>query len=399
MKNIYLNDLGIINALGCDKLTVSQNLLRPGFTGVAETSTAFYDKALYLGAVKVELPPLTGSYQRYDCSNNRFLAEAYQQIAATVERYKKKYGAHRIGVILGTSTSGIAAGEAAFLYHETHGVFPARYDYVQQEVGGTSKFLAAYAGVTGIQYTLSTACSSSGKAVASAARLIEAGICDAVIVGGSDSLCALTIQGFAALESLSSSICKPFSINRDGITLGEGAALFVMSLDPAEIALTGVGESSDGYHMTTPDPTGLGAKIAIKQALTSANCSADEVGYINLHGTGTEKNDEMESQVMAQLFKTKPYCGSTKALIGHTLGAAAAQELALCWLLLSSEYNAQQRLPAHYWDGKIDPALAEINIINTEVTWEIPRFMSNSFAFGGSNVSLIIEKNKGYDSV
>jgi 3-oxoacyl-[acyl-carrier-protein] synthase-1 len=298
-------------------------------------------------------------------------------------------------VILGTSTSGSAAGEAAFLYHETYGVFPPQYDYVQQEVGSASGFLAAYAGIKGIQYTLSTACSSSGKAFASAARLIAAGICDAVIVGGSDSLCALTIQGFATLESLSSSICNPFSVNRDGITLGEGAALFVMSVDPAEIELTGVGESSDGYHMTTPDPSGLGAKVAIMHALASVQCSAQEIGYINLHGTGTQKNDEMESQVIAELFKTKPYCSSTKPLIGHTLGAAAAQELALCWFLLSSEYNPQQRLPAQYWDGKVDPALAEINIINTETTWEIPRFMSNSFAFGGSNVSLIIEKNRG----
>lgn len=399
MKNIYLNDLGIVNALGCDKLTVGQNLLCPGFTGVAKTSTPLYDKPLYLGAVRAELPPLTSSYQSYDCNNNRFLALAYQQIEETVERYKKKYGASRVGVVLGTSTSGIAAGEVAFIYHELHGVFPPQYDYVQQEIGGASGFLAAYADVSGVHYTLSTACSSSGKAFASAARLIEAGICDAVIVGGSDTLCALTIQGFAALEALSATICNPFSIHRDGITLGEGAALFVMSLEPAEIEFAGVGESSDAYHMTTPDPSGQGAKEAIMQALAHAQCGASDIGYVNLHGTGTQKNDEVESAVMNEIFKAKPYCSSTKALIGHTLGAAAAQELALCWLLLSSHYNPQQRLPAQYWDGEIDPLLATMNIIHTEVTWEKPRFMSNNFAFGGSNVSLIIEKNRGYDAL
>lgn len=393
MNPIYLNDLGLINALGQTKLQVSQRLLQNDQSGMVVSDVICGDKTTYIGRVCAELVILPGTYKKYNCRNNQLIATAYQQIAATVEQYKQRYGATRIGIILGTSTSGIAAGEDAFAYHKTHGTFPAEFDYAQQEIGACSEFLAQYADVRGPHYTISTACSSSGKTFASAARLIQAGICDVVIVGGSDALCALTVNGFDGLESISSSICKPFSAERDGINIGEGAALFVMSKDPSAIKLSGVGESSDGYHITAPDPAGNGAKQAILQALTSAQCTPEDIGYINLHGTATPKNDEMECRVIHELFQQQPYCSSTKPLIGHTLGAAGAQELALCWLLLCEEYNPERLLPAQCGDGVFDPSLDVINLVKANTHWQIPRFMSNNFAFGGSNVSLILEKS------
>lgn len=394
MNHIYLNDLGLVNALGATKAEVSHGLLQNDQTGMVLYPLVCSNKTTYVGQVRAaKLVVLPAAYKKYNCRNNQLLATAYQQIATTIEQYKQRYDLTRIGIILGTSTSGIAAGEEAFEYYQTQAEFPPEYDYAQQEIGGGSEFLAEYAGILGPHYTLSTACSSSGKAFASAARLITAGVCDVVIVGGSDALCALTVNGFAGLESISSAICQPFRAGRDGINIGEGAALFVMSKEPGAIKLSGVGESSDGYHMTAPDPTGRGAKIAILQALACAQSTPQDIGYINLHGTATPKNDEMEAAVVHELFPQGPYCSSTKPLIGHTLGAAGAQELALCWLLLCDEYNPQHLLPSQVGEGLFDPALPALNWVPANAYWQIPRFMTNNFAFGGSNISLIIEKS------
>ncbi len=344
-----------------------------------------------VGQVTSPLKEIPKTLSKFNCKNNQLIATAYENLKDDVERLKQKYGSHRIGIVLGTSTSGIAAGEDAFRYYQRNNCFPASFDYVQQEIGTCSKFLAQYADIQGIYYTISTACSSSGKAFAAAYRLIKTGICDAVIVGGSDSLCQLTLNGFDSLELLSAGICNPFSINRSGINIGEGAALFVLSKEPSEIKLSSIGESSDGYHITAPDPQGAGAKLAIMTALKNAELNTDDIGYINLHGTGTIKNDKMESLVINELFKNAPLTSSTKPLIGHTLGASGAQELGLCWLLLS-KYNPNRLLPAQIWDKQTEPQLSPINLIEEQTKWVKPRFMSNSFAFGGSNVSLIIEK-------
>jgi 3-oxoacyl-[acyl-carrier-protein] synthase-1 len=218
-------------------------------------------------------------------------------------------------------------------------------------------------------------------------------MCDAVIVGGSDSLCKMTLNGFDCLDLISQDICNPFSQNRKGLNIGEGAALFILSKQTSGIALTGIGESSDGHHISTPDPEAKGAESAIKQALDMAGHQACDVGYINLHGTATGKNDEMESLVIHRIFGDQTPCSSTKSLLGHTLGAAAAHELGLCWLLLSEAYNPKQQLPEQVWDGVYDEGLMPINITKPNTQYINPIMMSNSFAFGGSNVSLVIEKN------
>lgn len=388
----YLNNLGMINALGSTKKMILANLLENNKSGITPYSELFSGNLTRIGAVNTPLQEIPLSISKYRCRNNQLLATAYEEIRNEVERLKEHYGSNRIGILLGTSTSGIAAGEAAMKqYHETQ-TFPNSFDYIQQEIGSSSEFLSEYAGIEGISYTISTACSSSGKAFAMADRLIKSNQCDAVIVGGADSLCELTLNGFDSLDLLSPSICNPFSVNRSGLNIGEGAALFILSKEPSEIKLIGTGEASDGYHMTAPDPNGKGAKLAITEALNSAKISAKDIGYINLHGTATKQNDLMEGGVIHELFGDKTLCSSTKPLTGHTLGASGALELGLCWLLLSSEHNPMRVLSPHCWDNQQDPELPLINLIPEQTTWNQPRFMSNSFAFGGSNVCLIIEK-------
>ena len=255
----YLNNLGIINALGSTKSEVLTHFLDNKQSTMTEYHGLFSGKPAWIAKVSSPLSSIPDGLSYLNCRNNQLIATAYDQIRNDVENLKQQYGKDRIGVILGTSTSGIAAGEAAIKQLKFNGQFPESFNYQQQEMGSCSEFLAQYACVTGIHYTISTACSSSGKALAAADRLIKADLCDAVIVGGSDSLCELTLNGFDSLELLSRTICNPFSVNRSGLNIGEGAALFILSKNKNQIKLLGTGETSDGYHMTAPDPSGDGA--------------------------------------------------------------------------------------------------------------------------------------------
>jgi 3-oxoacyl-[acyl-carrier-protein] synthase-1 len=387
--SIYLSNLAIINALGSGRAAVLENLLRGDQSGMHACGPLLTGRSGIVGRVDGELTELPPRLAEYDCRNNRMLAAAATQLEAAVDTLKSRFDPARIAVIVGTSTSGIAEGEAAVAALAKEGKMPREFHYRQQEIGTAAEFLARYLGVDGPRYTISTACSSSAKAFASGRRLLEANLCDAVVVGGSDSLCALTTNGFDALESMAPGICNPFSANRNGINIGEGAALFLMSRDPAPVRLLGVGESSDAYHMSAPEPAGKGAEIAIRAALADAGLDPEHIAYINLHGTATIKNDEMESCVVERVFGPGVQCSSTKSQIGHTLGAAGAQELGLCWLLLT-EMNEMRRLPEHLWDGQADPDLAKIGLTGDDAHWEQGIFMSNSFAFGGSNASVIV---------
>lgn len=390
--NAYLNDLAIVNALGANKATVLDGLLRGDQSGMHACGPLLTGRSGIVGRVDATLQYLPDEFAEFDCRNNRLLATAAAEISDTIAELKAEVGPQRIAVLVGTSTSGIAAGEAALAALAAGREIPAGYNYRQQEIGTAAEFLARYVGVTGPRYTISTACSSSAKALGSAQRLLAADFCDAVIVGGSDSLCELTTNGFDALESMSARICNPFSANRDGINVGEGAALFVMTRKEALIRLAGVGEASDGYHMSAPEPSGKGAELAIRAAMLDAQVDAARIGYINLHGTATIKNDEMESCVVERIFGADVPCSSTKSQIGHTLGAAGAQELGFCWLLLD-DANVNKQLPAHLWDGQADADLAVIRLTAAGAVWEQPLFMSNSFAFGGSNVSVVIGRS------
>jgi 3-oxoacyl-[acyl-carrier-protein] synthase-1 len=387
--NLYLNDMGVVGPLGADKGTVLAGLLAGDGSGLTPYGELITGRPTMIGRARADLPPLSPAFADLDCRNNRLLAHALEQVSASVAELRETLGAGRIAVVVGTSTSGIAAGEEALAALARDRRMPGAYHYRQQEIGTAAEFAARYLGLRGLRYTISTACSSSAKAFASAWRLLVAGRCDAAVVGGVDSLCALTLNGFDALESLAPERCNPFSANRRGINIGEGACVFVVTKAPSAVRLCGVGESSDGYHISAPDPSGRGAEQAIRAALEQAGVAAERVGYVNLHGTATPKNDEMESEVMARVFGVDVPCSSTKSLIGHTLGAAGAQELGFCWLLLGDD-NVGRRLPAHGWDGVRDPALPPIRLVDAGERWERDVFVSNSFAFGGSNAAVVI---------
>ena len=387
--NLYLNDMGVISPIGAGKADVLAHLLAADGDAMEPYVGLLTGRSTMIGRVREELPAAPAELADLDCRNNRLLAHALDQIAEPIADLRDAFGADRIAVVLGTSTSGVSAGEEALAAHARDGRMPGTYHYKQQEIGTAAEFAARYLKLTGLRYTISTACSSSAKAFASAWRLLAAGRCDAAIVGGVDSLCKLTLNGFDALESLAPDRCNPFSANRRGINIGEGACIFVVSKAPAAIRLCGVGEFSDGYHISAPDPSGRGAEAAIRAALAQAGALPEAVGYVNLHGTATPKNDEMEGQVMARVFGLTAPCGSTKSLVGHTLGAAGALELGFCWLLLS-DANVGRRLPAHAWDGARDRNLPPINLIGDDARWERDLFVSNSFAFGGSNAAVAV---------
>lgn len=388
--SVYLHALGMINALGDGLEAIVPALAAAHAPGMANAHTGVGEA--FVGSVFAPLnlaPP--ASLARFDCRNNRLLLAALAQIAPEIEAARERYGAHRIGVVLGTSTSGIEAAEAAFVYQAQAGELPVNFNYRQMEIGTAAPFAAAALGVYGPAYTISTACTSSAKAFVSARRLLQLQLCDAVVAGGVDSLCELTVQGFASLESTSAVRTNPMSRNRCGINIGEGAALFLMSRDEAAVRLAGAGESSDAHHISSPDPHGVGGELALREALADAGVAPSAIGYVNLHATATRKNDAMEANLMARVFADGVATSGTKPLTGHQLGAAGATELGFAWLTLAREGAA---LPRHLWDGEADPALPALDLVVSERF--LPRgtgaqyVMSNSFAFGGSNVSLIL---------
>ena len=390
---VYLHSLGLINALGGNVDSIVPALAAGVAPGMATIHTGIGDAFVGSVTVPLDLAPRE-SLARYDCRNNRLLLAALAQIAPAVEAARERYGAHRIGVVLGTSTSGIEAAEAAFVYQAQAGKLPVSFDYRQVEIGAVAPFAAAALDIHGPAFTISTACTSSAKAFVSARRLLQLHLCDAVVVGGVDSLCELTVQGFASLESTSVVRSNPMSRNRCGINVGEGAAVFLMSRDEGPVVLAGVGESSDAHHISAPDPHGAGGEIALRAALADAGLAPADIAYVNLHATATRKNDDMEAHLMARVFEDGVAASGTKPLTGHQLGAAGATELGFAWLTLLRDGVA---LPRHLWDGEADPALPRLDLVESERY--LPRatgttgtqyVMSNSFAFGGSNVSLIL---------
>jgi 3-oxoacyl-[acyl-carrier-protein] synthase-1 len=397
--SVHLTALGLVSALGQGKRTVADRLFGEPRSGLVPRDDFIPGRTAWVGAVTAPLPAIPAALRRYDCRNNRLALAALSEIAPEIEAARGRYGAGRIAVILGTSTSGIAEGEAALGHRLATGAWPSEFSYSRQEPGNLAAFVADYLELEGPAYTIHTACSSSGKAFAAAQRLIAVGLCDAALVGGADSLCRLTLNGFHALEALSPEPCNPFSAHRSGTSIGEGAALFLLEPRRGPVALLGVGESSDAHHVSAPDPAGAGARLAIERALAAAGLGAEAIGYVNLHGTATPLNDVMEGRVVAGLFGASTPCSSTKGLTGHTLGAAAATEAAFLWLALSCEYG-DLRLPPHLWDGAADPAIPALRLVapgDRLAAGGRVAMLSNSFAFGGSNVALVLGRTPGRD--
>jgi 3-oxoacyl-[acyl-carrier-protein] synthase-1 len=399
---IYLNHCGVVCALGGNLADIGHAMLH-GVSGLTISDACSPGRSLALGRVSAPLPAIDHLPLAQRSRNNQLALAALAQIRADVDAAIARFGVDRIGVVIGTSTSGVAATEAALraqhaqhAQHAAHaqGGLPDDFHYGQQEMVSPAAMLSQLLGLGGPASVQSSACASSAKALASAARLIRMGVCDAVIAGGVDTLCEFTVAGFSALESVSAAPCNPLSANRCGINLGEAAALFLMSAQPAPVALCGWGESSDGHHMSAPDPAGGGARLSMATALARAGIEAGQVDYINLHGTATRQNDAMEAGAVADLFGPGVAVSSTKPLTGHTLGAAGALEASLCWLAMQ-DANPDGILPPHLWDGAADTALPPMNVAAPGARLGRPlRYaLSNSFAFGGANATLVLGRS------
>ncbi len=387
--NFYLNALGVVCAAGHDADTLAQALWASEPSGVEPEP--WRGRTLHLGRVRQALPLPDTTAQR--SRNNALLLTALQPIRAAVDAARDRFGPERVAIVLGTSTSGVGESEAAWAHHQQHGELPGWHDVRQQEIGSGASLLAAELGTLGPAYVISTACSSSSKALASAARLLQAGMADAVVCGGADSLCDFTVAGFAALEAVSDARCNPLSAHRHGINIGEAGALFLMTREKGDgpaVRLAGWGETSDAHHISAPEPTGRGAEAAMRAALGMAGLTPADIGYLNLHGTATPHNDAMESEAVARVFGLDTPCSSTKPLTGHTLGAAGALEAAIAWLTLRGD----GALPVHHFDGARDPALPAIRLVQPgERLATAPRaVLTNSFAFGGSNAALVLTR-------
>ena len=328
----------------------------------------------------------------FDCRNHRLAWLGLRQdgFIGAVERAKARWGSHRVAVLLGTSTSGLLQTELAYRQRDARGALPASFDYERtQNTQSLGAFVTQVLGLHGPAWVVSTACSSSAKVFGNAARLIEAGLIDAAVVGGVDSLCLTTLYGFNSLELLSAQICRPWDTARDGLSIGEAAAFALVERAiqvtnaAAQGWLLGVGESNDGHHMSTPHPEGAGAIAAMRAALTDAGLQPADIGYINLHGTATPSNDAAEDRAVASVFGRPTPCSSTKGATGHTLGAAGAVEAVISLLALQHGL-----LPAGLNTTRPDSALT-LDYLRTNRHAPLRAVLSNSFGFGGSNASLV----------
>lgn len=345
----------------------------------------------FFGAVKASLPKLENFRAATRC--DRLLAFAAEQMRDAIERLRERCAPERVGIVLGGSNTGSEELLTALRVWIGAGARPENFSLRFEEEGAPSDFLQKYLGFCGPAYSVSTACSASAKAFVSARNLLEKGICDAVIVGGADSFCRLALEGFRSLQVLSEKKTNPLSANRDGITLGEGAALFIMEKTDdvsarGKIALLGAGESSDAYHLTAPQPDGNGAKAAMCAALADAKLSPEEIDLVCLHGTGTLHNDAMESRAVFEIFGEKTPCAATKTFTGHALGAAGALAAATAWLAI----ERGDALIPHVFDGVRDAELPPIRLAKLGEATTVRNVMCNLFAFGGSNATLIFGK-------
>lgn len=368
--------------------------LRTMRSGLIPCAFEDVDLETYIGKIEaLDSFSTRSDLSAYDCRNNRLAQLGLEQdgFAAAVGAAKEKYGSGRIGVFLGTSTSGILQTELAYRHLDPHtGALPADFHYAEtQNSYSLAGFVTRYLGLSGPSFVVSSACSSSAKVFANAVRMMAAGICDAAVVGGVDSLCLSTLYGFNSLGLVSRFPCRPYDAERDGISVGEGAGFVLLErasavTTPDPMLLLGVGESSDAYHMSTPHPEGLGAKMAMQRALDSAGLNASDIDYINLHGTATKSNDASEGQAVADVFGDKVACSSTKGWTGHLLGAAGISEAIIAVLTVEHGF-----VPGSANTQTLDPAIAiDYRIENSEA--QINRVLSNSFGFGGSNCSLVL---------
>jgi len=394
---LLLSHFTLATAAGCG-IQANLDALRNGISGLCRNDFLDVELDTYIGRVDgVEDQILSASLANYQCRNNQLAYLALQQddFNAAIEQAKTRYGADRLGVFLGTSTSGILESELAYQSDsfQASGKLPNTVHFREQHNSfSLAEFVRNLYQLKGPAQVVSTACSSSAKVFASAARYIESGLCDAAIVGGVDSLCLTTLYGFNSLELVAREICRPADKDRCGLSIGEAAAFIL--LEKADVAnnmnnqqkavyLRGYGESSDAWHMSSPHPEGRGAFQAMQQAMQSAELNTQTIDYINLHGTATPANDQMEDRALAQLFTEPVNCSSTKGWTGHTLGASGGVEA--IYSALSIQHNF---MPKSLNTVSIDPELTQSILLETQYS-AVHTVASNSFGFGGNNCCLI----------
>ena len=388
MTPLAISRSTLTSALGAGQAP-SLQALQTDRSGLAQTRFLDVELPTWLGvAPGLDTVLMPTGMQAFDCRNNRlaWLGLLTDGFADAVLAARQRWGAHRVAVLLGTSTSGLLQTELAYRRRGPDGALPADFHYEQtQNTYSLGEFVAQALGLQGPSWVISTACSSSAKVFGSAARLIEAGLVDAALVGGVDSLCLTTLYGFNALELLSPDICRPWDARRSGLSIGEAAAFALLERDCAAPQgwLLGVGESNDGHHMSTPHPQGLGAIDAMRAALRDAGVAPEAIDYINLHGTATPSNDSAEDRAVAAVFGHHTPCSSTKGATGHTLGAAGAVEAAISLLALTHGL-----VPGGLNVQEPDPNLQADYVRHTRAA-PLKRVLSNSFGFGGSNASLV----------
>jgi 3-oxoacyl-[acyl-carrier-protein] synthase-1 len=362
--------------------------LRAGATGLRRLTFDTNNLDCWLGEVReFDAAPLGGALAEWDCRNNRLAEFALNQdrFLDAVAASRARHGGDRIGVFIGTSTSGVHQAELAYRNADATGALPGWFDQRRtQNIFSVAAFVACRLGLSGPALSISTACSASAKVFAAASRAIASGTCDAAVVGGVDSLCLTTLYGFNSLQLISGDICRPADAARLGISIGEAGGFAL--LDPAAespLALLGYGETSDAYHMSSPDPAGRGAIDAMRAALARADAAPDVIDYINLHGTGTVANDVAESRAVCEVFGADTPCSSTKGWTGHTLGAAGMVEAAISLMAIEHGF-----MPHSLNTRTKDPAIGADILLESRIA-PVKRALSNSFGFGGSNCSLL----------
>jgi 3-oxoacyl-[acyl-carrier-protein] synthase I len=373
-----------MNALGLDSRAVLDGL-RAGRSGLAPCRLELpFETAC--GALPEDLPPLPASLRAHESRLCRIALATLEGVAAAVADALRRRGAARVAIIVGTSTGGIRETERALVEQRRTGSLPPGYDFDRQHaLHCLLEVLRAVTGADGPAHVVSTACSSSGKVLGTARRLLQADLCDAVLAGGVDTLCQTTLRGFASLQALSRAPCRPFCSTRDGISIGEGAAFLLVEREgEAAVRLLGVGESGDAHHMSHPHPEGLGARLAMEEALAQAGLPAGAVDHVNAHGTGTAANDVTEARAISALVGDAVPVSSTKGYTGHLLGAAGATEAVISALCIQHGF-----VPRSLGAEPLDPAISAA-ICTAAAARPLRTVLSNSLAFGGSNVSVLL---------
>jgi 3-oxoacyl-[acyl-carrier-protein] synthase-1 len=393
VQPLALTHFSLANCLGAGT-RATLDALRTGRSGLGPCHFETVALDTWVGEVSAgQLSPVPAGVARFDCRNHRLALLALRQdgFEQAVRDAAARYGPTRVGLFLGTSTSAILETELAYRRRDpVSGALPPDFRYPTQHNNyALAWFVREYLGLAGPAWVVSTACSSSAKVFGCAARMIALGACDAAVVGGADSLCLTTLYGFSSLGVMAHGPCRPFDAQRDGISIGEGAGFMLMEAaggagEPGALRLLGVGESADAYHMSSPHPEGVGARLAMQAALRSAHVAPDHVDYVHLHGTATKANDAAEEAAVHALFGEHVPASSTKGWTGHLLGAAGVTSAIVCALALR-----HQLLPGSANTRDVD-AQVRIRYQRQTAPGRVRIALANAFGFGGTNCSLVL---------